>query len=250
MKHLFYLLLFSIALHTYAQDEIECDRPDQNETPALVPAGFFQVEMGFAYEKESPEQQNMIYPAALLKYGLANIAELRLEIENTTERVQSEHGTMHQTGIKPIAFGMKLKISEERKSIPKTSVIIMASIPMLASKNFQDKYPSPEIRFTMQHSLTDKISLGYNLGGLCRGEDFTPVGLYTLTTDFELTKQLHSYIEVYGFIPYRDKQEHHLDGGFTYIVANNVMFDIEAGFDLDKHPGWFCGTGISFRLPR
>jgi hypothetical protein len=230
--------------------KIECDRPDQNETPSLVPAGFFQLETGYYYEHVNVNEQNFIYPAALLKYGLGNMAELRVEFENTTRRLVDNGVVSYVTGISPVSIGAKVKICEERKSRPKTSVIISAGIPVLASKKLMDKYPSPEVRFTMQHSLSKRVVIGYNLGGLCRGEDFKAILLYTLTTSCTLVKGIDVYAELYGFVTYDEKQDHRLDGGFTYVPINNVMIDVSAGLNIEKTPGWFCGLGLSFRLPK
>lgn len=231
-------------------DKIECDRPDQNETPSLVPAGFFQLETGYYYEHANATEQNFIYPAALLKYGLGDVAELRVEFENTTRRVVENGTVSYTTGVSPVSIGAKIKICEERNRRPKTSVIISAGIPVLASKKLMDKYPSPEVRFTMQHTLGKRVVIGYNLGGLCRGGDFKPVALYTLTTSCNMVKGFDVYAELYGFVAYNEKQDHRIDGGFTYVPVNNVIIDVSAGLNFEKTPGWFCGLGLSFRLPK
>lgn len=248
-KHI--LLFFAIAIYAslFAQDKIECDRPDQNETPSLVPAGYFQIENGFAYQHKDDKEQHITYPYSLLKYGLGNIAELRVEVQAETQHKHQEHLNEYYSGIAPITVGFKLKICEEKGARPKTSIILSSGIPILASKGLRDKYPSPEIRVTMQHTLSKKVTLGYNVGGYCDGEDFNPEALYTVTSDYALTDNLHAYIEFYGFFPYHKRQEHHFDGGFTFTPVKNIMLDINAGVDVMTHPGWFAGFGCSFRLP-
>jgi hypothetical protein len=247
---LYLLLLFScLAVACMAQDKIECDRPDQTETPAIVPSRFFQFESGYYYKSEADEK-DIVYPSALLKYGLDDVAELRFELENATVRTMEGGRATYHTGVSPVSIGAKLKICDERKHRPQASVIIMTSIPILASKGLQENYPSPEIRFTMQHTFWDKkVYLAYNFGGLCRGSDFKPVGLYTLTSGISLNKDFGCFAEFYGFVTWREKQDHRFDGGFTYTPVNNIMLDITAGLSMEQSPAWFCGLGFSFRLP-
>ena len=53
MKIYFTILALLIVQLITAQntEPIQADRPDQTETPALVPKGMFQVEAGFTFQK-------------------------------------------------------------------------------------------------------------------------------------------------------------------------------------------------------
>jgi hypothetical protein len=247
MRYILLNTLIILQIWCVGQD-IECDRPDQGETPAIVPAGAFQMESGFSFQYTDRATQTMVHPISLLKYGLGNIGEVRLEVESTTERSISERGTEYQSGLTPINFGAKLKVCEEYKARPRISVIIMTSIPILASGNFQEEYPAPEVRLAMQHSFSEKIKLGYNLGIYLDSENFMPVELYTVSGQFTLSEKFECFIETYGFIPSKGQHNHHMDGGFMFKPSKTVMIDLNAGIDLHSHPGWFCGTGLSFRI--
>ncbi|MGK4566621.1 transporter [Flavobacterium sp. 3HN19-14] len=107
-------------------------------------------------------------------------------------------------------------------------------IPDLASSKLKAEYYAPRFRFTMQHTLSDKISLGYNLGAEWDGETPDATFLYTLTTGFSLSEKLGCYIEVYGFAPQNDTADHRLDGGFTYLVSDNFMIDVSADLELPR----------------
>ena len=101
----------------------------------------------------------------------------------------------------------------------------------------------------MQHTLSDKISLGYNLGAEWDGETPEPTFIYTLTSGFALSEKTGFFIELYGFAPQQDKAEHRFDGGFTYLVTNDLMLDASAGFGItDNAPDYFTAIGFSFRL--
>ncbi len=248
-KHNCIAILFVLCFQvSFAQDKIECDRPDQTETPCIVPAGHFQMESGFYYEHESRDEQRIIYPASLLKYGIADIAEIRVEIENSSSIFHENSEVNRVHGISPLALGMKLKICEEKKTVPKISVIVMTSIPILASKKLREDFPTSEIRFTFQHTLSKRFSFSYNLGGLWNGNQKKIFGLYTITSGCAITENIGCYVEVYGFVA--KEQDHRFDGGLTFTPRKNVMLDISAGVSIErKQPSWFSGLGISFLLP-
>ena len=43
--------------------------------------------------------------------------------------------------------------------------------------------------------------------------------------------------------------EHYLDGGFTFLLSNDVQFDIRAGYGLSRSADdFFVGTGLSIRF--
>lgn len=88
MKTKITLLLFfvSTAIFSQNQEPIQTDRPDQTETPALVPKGMFQVETGFSVQKNDANSNTQTLPSTLWKYGVNDHFELRLITELTTEK--------------------------------------------------------------------------------------------------------------------------------------------------------------------
>ncbi len=41
-----------------------------------------------------------------------------------------------------------------------------------------------------------------------------------------------------------------MDTGFTYLITNNMQYDISGGLDLKAGTSdWFISSGFSFRLP-
>lgn len=243
---IYLLLLFTGISSIYAQPSvIECDRPDQTETPTVVPHNHLQVESGFYFEKSS-DLNRATLPACLIKYGIKDIAEFRFEIESPVDI----HNTETHIGINPIAIGLKMKLCDEKNYRPKISIIAMSSIPILATKKHIDIHPTPEIRLLIQKSLSSRISISSNVGVLWSGESFTTTALYTITSGFVIREKWGSYIELYGFVPVNQRSSNFFDGGITYTPKNNIMLDISSGISIDRQkPDWWVGTGISFRLP-
>lgn len=221
------------------------DRPDQTETPFTVPKNRFQMETGFLLEQTNSETKSFLHPSILFKFGLSNNFELGLITEFATIRTNSDN----VSGLSPVTLRFKENIAQEHGLIPATSFIGYLSVPYFASKNFQATYFAPAFRFTLQHTLSPRLSLGYNLGAQWDGETAEPTFIYTLTTGYSITNKIGTFVELYGFAPQKSKADHRVDGGFNYLVCENMLFDISAGLGISNNvPEYFLGTGFSFRL--
>src|SRR4051812_23805093 len=87
MKRYLFIFLFcfgnSIVFAQEPLEKIETDRPDQTESPAIVPKRWFQFESGVIREAYA---YNTLYtlPTLLSKYGVSKKLELRLITEYTS----------------------------------------------------------------------------------------------------------------------------------------------------------------------
>ncbi len=224
---------------------IQTDRPDQTECPFITPQQYIQAENGFTYENIDNENKSIAHPSILWKYGLSKTFEFRL----ITEVVSEKNLNATETGLSPITVGFKVNIAQEKGILPTTSFIGHLTLPYLASKKFKSIYYAPSFRFTMQHSLSKRFSLGYNLGAEWDGETPEPTFIYTLTTGCSMTEKLGGYLELYGFAPQQSKADHRIDGGVTYLITNNAMVDVSGGFGLtDNAPKNYVALGFSYRF--
>lgn len=248
MKNLLLIILFiSICNLANAQDlpSIQTDRPDQTECPFITPKGYLQFENGFSAEKTDSETTTIVTPTILTKFGINDHFELRL----ITEFSMEENNSNKISGINPVLIGFKTRLLEEKGIIPTTSFIAHLGLPKLASPELKATYYNPEFRFTMQHTLSQKQTLSYNIGAEWDGYTAEPTFIYTLTTGFSITEKIGGYIEFYGFVPQMEKPDHRFDGGLTYLLNPNHQLDISAGFGFSKiSPEYYVALGYSFRI--
>jgi hypothetical protein len=119
----------------------------------------------------------------------------------------------------------------------------------MGSEKLQTKYIAPSFRFTMQHTISDKMVLAYNLGAEWNGIEAAQTYIYTLTTGFSLTDKLGMYTELYGFKTAYQQADHRCDGGFTYLINNDFIADISGGFGFSKNsPKNYISLGLSYRF--
>ena len=243
-----FLLAMIISLQLKAQvEKIDTNRPDQTESAVTVPRHYFQAEFGFNKENTHDRDYDLLHPTALFKYGLKRF-EFRLE---TTFKSSYQHmipNPKWTTGLDPVVIGFKAALWEEKKLIPKTSFIFHLALPKFASKPFQADHLAPDFRFTMQHSLTETIGLGYNLGAEWDGFTKQPTWIYTLAPGFNLGEKWYAYIEAFGFLRADSSPEHNLDGGIAYYISNDTKIDISGGFGISRNaPKNYVAIGFSFR---
>lgn len=241
---IFVFLLFSTTC--FSQNEpFEADRPDQTETPSIVPKGMFQIETGFSFQKNDSENEFLTLPSTLWKYGVSKKLELRL----ITEFISENNNDGKNKGFLPLSVGFKVNLFKENGWLPKTSVISHVSLKNIASSRYKNDYYVPDFRFTMQHTLSKKCSLGYNLGAEWDGFTKQLTLIYTLTNGYSINEKLGCYVELFGFAPQKETSIHNFDCGFTYLISNNFMLDLSSGNGILKNaPKNYFAFGFSFRI--
>lgn len=245
MKRTIIIALIIISIQGNSQGKIDTDRPDQTESSALVPRGWFQAELGLQSEKEG-NTRSYLHPTALWKYGLLNGFELRLITEFTTIQSQINGAEISEAGMLPFQIGFKLKLFEEKGLRPQAGLIVHNSF---SSGKFKNEKWAPNFRFVMSNKITNTISLGYNLGAEWNGQSTEARWLYTFAPAIEVGEHWKFYVESYGFAGKNHSPEHSLAGGMIYYVSRDVQLDISPSWGLtDAAPDNYVTIGLSFRF--
>ncbi|WP_185146669.1 transporter [Chryseobacterium sp.] len=245
MKNICFILLFLLPFILEAQESIQTDRPDQTESVAITPKNFLQIESGLLYEKTGDNSESYSHPTVLWKYGINENFELRMVTEFNTERSENKN----LSGLAPMTLGFKAKLAEEIKFLPAISFIGSLTLNKTGTQTFQTPYTAPAFRFLLQHTLSEKWSLGYNLGAEWNGESPDATGIYTLSAAYSLTEKLGAFAEFYGFLNKYQSADHRFDAGFTYLLNDNLQIDASSGLGISKiSPDYFLSCGISYRF--
>lgn len=251
------VLLFTVMKLSKAQTDdppLITDRPDQTESAAIVAKGKLQLESGFLYEKDNTEwleMENYIYNSTLLRYGLTENTELRVGMEYRDQRFSPESNSEFTfTGLSPLYTGLKVKVAEEQGLRPEIALLGSLTWPATADEDLKPQYLAPALRMSFAHTLSDHLSLGYNLGAEWDGHNPEASYFYSLALGIEVTEQLGAFLESYGSVYEDDKPRHKADAGFTYLVRNNFQLDVSGGIGLsDIAPDYFISFGLSYRIP-
>ncbi len=121
--------------------------------------------------------------------------------------------------------------------------------PAFVSKANKINSVSPNFRFTLQNSISENITIGYNIGAEWDGEKTGPTYIYTLSPGFNFAKKWYAYIEAFGGIKKHELSQHNIDGGLAYYISKNYKIDISSGFGITKAaPEWYIALGFSARF--
>ena len=252
-------ILFLFSLVAGAQEsevirEMVTDRPDETESPSLVPTGFLQIESGFLYEERKNDNirdKDIVYNTSLLRYGLLGNLELRLGIEVLQTRSEANGVAWHRskTGFSPLLMGAKIGISEEKGLLPEIGFIGHLHLPFAASEEFRPETTGVDFRFAFTHTVSTDSDLSYNFGAKWIEDASEAVYIYTLAYGYSLTERFGIYAELYGDLPEDDRSKHHWDAGLTFSLAHNLQLDAFAGSGINAPQQLWMGGGFSYRIP-
>jgi len=254
------LFLMSVFTGLFAQSpdeptDLVTDRPDQTESSISVPHRSFQIETGFSISVGNYTDRwegSVGYGETLLRFGLFDGMELRLAMDYSTMMTEYFFGGTiidTQRGLSPIALGAKIDLTEQKGWIPELALIIHVNTPVFNS-DFSIDYAVPDVILAASHTISQRFSLGYNLGIEWADEDASPTKKYSAVAGFGLSDRIGMYLETFGSF---DQGEfmNMIDGGFTFLILPNLQYDISGGLGVTaSSPDFFIGTGLSYRLPQ
>ena len=205
--------------------------------------------MGLSVQQNNKTEKEFLLPTLLSKYGISKKVEFRLI--TTLNCFSTTANSNYTTGLEPVEVGTKIALTEEKKWIPKTSLLFHVAIPGLASKSLRADKLAPNFRLSMQHTFSKLMGLGYNLGADWDGFSNTTTWAYTISPGFNLGEKWYSYIEAFGFIAKDEPAQHNIDGGVAYYINDNTKVDISSGFGISKTaPDWYFAIGASIRFKK
>ncbi|WP_162055759.1 transporter [Pontibacter pamirensis] len=247
------LLIFILIQQGYCQGEVpefETDRPDQAEAASLVPRKMIQLETGLYFQKDiqmGVEKELKAYPSALTRYGVVDWLELRVQSALRDSVIESPR-RFRTSGFAPLTVGAKVKLWDEQGLRPQAAFMTMVTLPV-GSRHLRPDNPDPLFRLLLKNSLTEKLSLSYNVvygwvdGDLLKG--------YAVSLGYGISDRFTVYGEVFGDKQQGDKAKHSVDGGLLFMILPNLQFDVAAGRALNEAAtDFFITTGLSLRLPR
>ena len=227
------------------------DRPDFTDGPETVAAGRFQVEAGYTFSRKGDDKENTL-GELLLRVGLSQRIELQLGLNSYVWR-DSPDGVSQ--GFDDMSLGVKIKLVEGAESFeltqPTIGVIVRTTLPTGSDDIGEDK-PQPEIILALGWDLSERLSLEANLKYAYRSEEGERFNQFagSLVLNYALTEKLGVFLEYFGLVPESNSGPNasFLHGGLTYLVNDDLQFDIHAGFGINQtDPNYFAGVGVSWR---
>lgn len=228
------------------------DRPDQTESSSTVGKGVVQIETGYLMAWEDLPTGNFDqdithdFATTLLRIGILDNLELRLATSYTSFNPVFGQDI---SGLSPVSVGTKIDIAEESGAWPEVAFIGHITLPWIGEEEFRPNYIAPDFRFSFSHTLSDRFSLGYNLGFEWNGVVANDAFIYTIALGAAITEALSVYIEPFGAWPANGDGTHSFDAGATYLLNDNLQVDVSYGFVYSGMDSRYFSVGLSVRIP-
>lgn len=223
-----------------AQDDlpvISADRPGALTGTDIMPRFKLQWETGMGVELDSDAPHTITLNSSLLRFGLFERAEVRLG----TDFLLSDIGkTMEPSfDMAPISIGLKTMLHEGSGIIPSIAFLAEMKTPHFGMKVLLPAHLTPSFHLLFDHTLNDRLSLGYNIGAEWDGETTTPITLLGLGLYYDISDNIGSFVEAYNYLHPKSDNQYLTEFGFTWLVSRRVQLDIAADFDLQR-VGKYC----------
>ncbi len=241
-----------------AAPELITDRPDQTESSETVPRGMVQIETGYSHTEDDDAGFDVdvdSLPETLARIGLSDNVELRVGFDGYQWVDVGPLGDVD--GAADSSLGVKIGLVDENGCRPQIAVLGQVSLPT-GSDAFTTDRADPAFRVTFANTLSETLSLGYNVGAAWATEEdglgdrhTLSVVEWTVALGIAGGERLGFFVELFGEagLSASGPPSHSFDGGATYLLRDNVQLDAAVGVGLsDAADDWFALVGVSFRL--
>jgi hypothetical protein len=136
----------------------------------------------------------------------------------------------------------------------------MALIPQMTIPTGDHDFTSDEVlpglNWVYSWDICEDLSLAgstqFNRAVDITGNEFTEWA-QSLSAGVSLTDILGAYAEWFAILPpghaVGTGEEHYLNGGFSVLLTNDMLWDVRAGIGLNEYADdYFVGSGISIRF--
>lgn len=235
------------ALHAQA---LVTDRPDATESSSVVAVDFFQYEVGVTAYEDADGIEGIESFGSLLRLGLCQDWELRLGWGGYLDS-QSE------SGVNDAMLGFKYYIGPEVGWRPEAAILVHSSLPT-GDTELSSDLPDPDFLLSFSHTLSERLSLGYNIGGKLETSERADASettessvVYSVALGYSLSERLGAFVEVFGSAGLSSQDSPAaVDGGLTWLINDAMQLDCFVGSGLNGDADdWIAGFGYSIRWP-
>lgn len=246
-----------------ADEPLTSDRPGFSTAAATVSQGTFQTELGYQYAQLPDffgDEGRSVHDVGqlLLRYGVSDAFEIRGAVGSIglIEVAAGFDGTELDTELESGYTGgaVEAKVRLFRNDVSTISGFSSTSLPLSTGPfDSSDDRARQTFGLLFDGGLGENITLTLN-GGTSffwdsgEQEDRSFTGIFIPTLSFGINERTGAYVGYYG--QYTEFNNiNFVEGGFTYLVNNDLQVDLNGGLRVDDTQDlFFFGVGLSTRF--
>jgi hypothetical protein len=268
LRPLILFLAAGCALHAGAfaatgDDEINPDRPGLLESSKVVGKGRLQLETSVQWDRQRDDSshERTLYSPTLLRIGVGESTELRIETDGRTVIHESDPATGVHTvtaGYADTELGLKWHLADQqpdrKMGAPSLGLLLHAVLPS-GSRELRGHGLRPSLRLAAEWELPHDLSFGL-MPGLAVDSDEGGArygyGILAANLGKDFNERLHGFVELAA--PQIARASHGgtqalFDTGLTYRVNKDFQLDATLAHGLNhRTPDLSVAVGLSVRL--
>lgn len=235
---------------------LQSDRPYFTKSASAVGLGTWQLEAGYTYARESEGRRDNTFhsfPETELRMGaLAEWFEFRLGWSWLEHRTDSNARDL--SGSTDPIVGIKIALTPQDEMLPETAVLIDTNLPSSLFNSLDRNKMQPGVDLIYRWRLSKEWAMGgsskFRRVSLNRRDSAIGFG-QSWIFERSITDLLTGYAEWVMFsvdTPPDPDTLQYLDGGFLYLITDDLQFDVSVGYGLNQAAtDYFCGIGVTIR---
>jgi len=251
---LFLILSSTIKSQPDSLNNFVPDRPGMATPPNVLTSRNLQIEEGSQFEKYKQgllNNDNFLFSSPLLRYGIVNILEVRIQTDYVYDKEKDRTKTSTSTiqGLNPLTIGSKIKLVEQRKTLPDISVLFNLTLPYFGNKEFRPANFAPSFYLLMSKSISEKLNVCFNYGLSWDGSSAVPTHFYALCLGVNLDERWSTFIENFGYFSKMTNPVYYIDTGFAYLINDRLQIDFSATGYLNSFFSYYSmNMGIAWKI--
>jgi hypothetical protein len=230
-------------------DTINPDRPNVANSSQVVGSHRVQLETGVQWDRQRDLEAHVrtLTTPTLLRIGVSDALELRLESDGRTIEHASDPGTGVHTvsaGWADLSAGLKWHVADQDGMRPSVGLIAEVALPT-GSAGLRGSGFRPSVELPVEWDLGHDWSLGV-MPGVVRDSDFT-YGVFAASVGKAFSERLHGFAEVAAPQIGHGTQAI-VDAGVAWLVNRDCQLDAMVVHGTNRQtPGLSLAFGISVR---
>jgi hypothetical protein len=230
-------------------DAINPDRPNVANSSQVVGNRRVQLETGVQWDRQRDLDAHVrtLTTPTLLRIGVADALELRVETDGRTIEHASDPGTGAHTvsaGWADVSAGVKWHVADQDGVRPSVGVIAEVALPT-GSAALRGNGFRPAVELPVEWDLGHDWSLGV-MPGVVRDSDAT-YGVFAASVSKAFSERLHGFAEV-AAPQIGHGMQTSVDAGVAWLVNKDCQLDAMVVHGMNRQtPGLSLAFGVSVR---
>lgn len=242
-------LVFTLPLVAQYQDRIDSGRPAQYFGARTTGDNVFQIQSGLL-QNYLEVGRATLKPVSFnhqLRFGIAERVELRAFFDyNWIDRLGPNDRIEEIDGLANTQVGFRVNVYDGADGL---AIGLQDELLLLdQSSEFRRAQIGNAFVLSATRPLTDALGAGANLSATWDGDGAGDATLaYTSFLTCALTDDLGAFVEVFGQL--NEGASFNFDGGFAYLIGNDLQLDLYAGWTEGSiGRDFFLTGGVSWRF--